>query len=849
MIRPVLFFLLFFSFIFASEEDLFVKRLIAFWKDEQYELLSHQIETFLQEYPKSAHFSDIQIIKAHLLTRGKKYDEAISVFESIPSLNENQNAYLLYLEALFQTKSYQKLLSKISLVLNHSDFQQKKQTLLYLKTQTMLHLLKELPEEKAKAFLKEAEADLDLIYEAEYKVSVLKAKLFIAKTLNDQKTSIHLAKELSHLVDEKEEYLFLDACETISIDSKLAIVKFKRLSKYKHPFQAKSLYNLLILLFKEKHFEEIIELKPYFSTSLEESDLPLFELYLACSYKELKNFKQAVAQYQKALHLDHVPEDRKNALLELAICTYTLEDETQFGHALTRLKSEFPEEKNIPELEFGYAKLLCKNKLYHKAQKVYEHLLQLEHLEKKEEVLKEFIFLLFQQDQTHHILYHTTLYLKQFNPQEQIINIHIDRALKLKDVNRIEPLVFLTTLKNMPKELKEKIDYSLATVYYDTKNYTQAKAILETLEKTAHAYIAKVHYLLCLLSQNDLELSTHYLELALKENMSFEDLGMIHIHLFNAYLQIHNENKALKSWHINKECPPETLAAEHLYKAFKIAPNKIKQDNLLFLAQWAYKEAKQKKECQNAHALFAFIFKECQLEHELYFDLKKKQAKLFKWQNKCNAAIDILQQLLNNAQTDTQKCTLCYKLGLLYKAQRRHSIALNYFKEAIKTKSFCKAHNFSKFEVVNLEIDQCQDPQRQVELLSYLKDLQVKKCIQYEPLFLDASLLYIDLITSSLPKPNQDERRLFLLKRMQEDFTNENDIFSKEYHTQLKKNDDKRYVYNCYMQFVAQKIAFLEAKIQNNQKQEKRALDILLEKRDEYIRLSNVLEKQLKDML
>ena len=50
------------------------------------------------------------------------------------------------------------------------------------------------------------------------------------------------------------------------------------------------------------------------------------------------------------------------------------------------------------------------------------------------------------------------------------------------------------------------------------------------------------------------------------------------------------------------------------------------------------------------------------------------------------------------------------------------------------------------------------------------------------------------------------------------------------------------------MQFIDQRIAFLEAKIQNDQKREQIVFKKVLEKKDAFIKISKILEKQFNTM-
>ncbi|NGX31937.1 MAG: hypothetical protein K940chlam8_01324, partial [Chlamydiae bacterium] len=236
------------------------------------------------------------------------------------------------------------------------------------------------------------------------------------------------------------------------------------------------------------------------------------------------------------------------------------------------------------------------------------------------------------------------------------------------------------------------------------------------------------------------------------------------------------------------------------------------------------------------------------LENALEFDLKDKLCKLYKWQNKINQYIESMQKLLDQTQSSLEKAHLYFKIAKAYLTQKRTHFARKYFDFAMKTAAFSKYADFAKFHIVKMEMDFCQNEADSIPLLAHLKDLQMKKCLSYEPMFLDASLLYVGLSVRFLPKNKQVEKELFLLKRMKADFTTQKDLFSKEYHNQLKLQQKNAHIYHSYMQFIDQRIAFLEAKIQNDQKREQIVFKKVLEKKDAFIKISKILEKQFNTM-
>ncbi|NGX31696.1 MAG: hypothetical protein K940chlam8_01072, partial [Chlamydiae bacterium] len=646
MIRFLCVFLFSLGMLFANVEDLHFKRLIAFWKDQQYHILKPQIETFLDKFPTSTHHKMAKTMLAQLHMMDHSFALAIEIFESIPNLEDDPNAYELYLEALFQNKHYKKVLEKIQTIIEDTHYFSKTQHLLHLKTQSQLQLFVSQPHDEKISPLKEIEKDLAQIKDEKYVIHALKAGLYIAQALDDTKKSIKYAKELAFCVEDKYEYLFIEAIETAKIDSNLSILKLKKLAKFKHPFQEKALYNLLVLLFNEKKYEDIIELKLFIKNFAKE-DVPLFELYLAHSYLELKIYKKAKEQYKQVLHLPLEQEQKKTALVHLAICCFLTEDESLFAYALKNLKTDFPNEEKYKELTFGYAKLLVKNKLFYKAQKTFEELLVFETFEKRNAVLLELAMLYFKQNEYTQCLSKAKDYLYHascLTDQESlpVLQMYLSCTMKLDQKQAINNLEHLKTLgKKLPQDFCENLDYALATLYFETHAFKKAHPLLIKLENISQKFSGNVHYLLALIEKKDLISFTHHLEMAVRENAYVDKHVEIHKNLFNAYLKLSQNKESLPSTHFQKGQDLLDVATQHLLCAFEKDPHSIKKDNLLFLADFLYKKTKTHPDLlSKTQHVFTILLKEHSLENALEFDLKDKLCKLYKWQNKINQYIE-----------------------------------------------------------------------------------------------------------------------------------------------------------------------------------------------------------------
>ena len=97
-----------------------------------------------------------------------------------------------------------------------------------------------------------------------------------------------------------------------------------------------------------------------------------------------------------------------------------------------------------------------------------------------------------------------------------------------------------------------------------------------------------------------------------------------------------------------------------------------------------------------------------------------------------------------------------------------------------------------------------EDPQF-IALISLLKNLMVQKNIEYEPIHLKASLLYVNLL-EKCDENGGISKRLNLLERVKKDFERSDDLLSKDYHLARSKNPKKDQIYRDYLQHIEEEI-------------------------------------------
>ena len=96
-------------------------------------------------------------------------------------------------------------------------------------------------------------------------------------------------------------------------------------------------------------------------------------------------------------------------------------------------------------------------------------------------------------------------------------------------------------------------------------------------------------------------------------------------------------------------------------------------------------------------------------------------------------------------------------------------------------------------------------------LLATLKSLKSNKSILLEPIHLEAAISYIEL-KSSLKTVSENQKELLsLFKETKQEFLNEGDILSQDYHLSREKLKKQDKIFQAYMMYFDAKINQIEA--------------------------------------
>ncbi|MCE5315768.1 MAG: hypothetical protein LLG04_00195 [Parachlamydia sp.] len=296
-----------------------------------------------------------------------------------------------------------------------------------------------------------------------------------------------------------------------------------------------------------------------------------------------------------------------------------------------------------------------------------------------------------------------------------------------------------------------------------------------------------------------------------------DDKRSIHLSLFDAYLQVagRSEDKALLD-----------QAAEHLYQA---GPP-VKQENLFWLAgHWIEKGnlnlllMSKEESLAPGSDMWA---RRTQENLQMALGDAPSQGREREWLMLCTLhgcfhqhpeQIRGLEALLQFQLEPGIKSHALYRLARAYETEGNRPMAMKRYQELIDIKPDPSLANSAKLNLARLIIASLKQPTLDnpdvLAALKTLKDLQMRRQLQYEPVHLEAAIDYAAFRSSLEPSEKQNEQRRHLLVRIKEEFTGQEGLWAKDYQASRKSLPEKELLYQAYMMLIDAHRLNLEAQL------------------------------------
>jgi tetratricopeptide (TPR) repeat protein len=757
----------------CEEEALFVRRILEFWRDREYSLADSQIEAFLNQFPSSRFTDHFLALRGDIALQEKKYEDALQLYHKINHAEFQKEIQLKKWQALYGLGRYVQL---------HNEIDASASDWMLLDDEPRFYLAEALfrlgVQENGSAFFGQAVPLFESLGQSELYASHAKLALAeIYRLEGDQRKAAAFYLDLAEH-EQDEVILFHAAYQLLHCNSKEAGLILKKVALGHSQHSQDAACHWLLFLAENKEWDTLLEERELFLTRCGEAKLPLVYFYLGQISYEKKIYTQALEDLKKCIGSTLPPQHEKKALFTLLACAQELKQWEVCESCFDELITLFPEVQ--PQALFLLAYAYQKGEELGRALKLYERLLrQFPECDYSEQTRYARIALLACQKK-YREAHEELLSFLQLYPQSQKKNELLRMAIDLT-IRQVElgEDVFVQLADAMQQAIdancfssEEKRTYELllAKAYLKIERVNAALQLLHRMEECdplllAHCYIKE--------GTSPDKVILYGEEALLKHS----DEAKLHIYLFNAYLEISKESE-------EKEYTQK--AADHLEAVIDSFP--ISLENRLWLAHYFARENPAK-----ALPLLCSL-----MENENNIKRFDNQAlllaDLYISQKKMLEAESVLEKVAQLQQKSEQEAKL--KLAQIYVAKGEKMRAGELFKELEDSTQLAVAY------AARLQLARLECAANPMGALKKFEELVLRKSLASEPVHLEAAIDYAELKASLYPPSERAMRYLELLAHVKETFTQQEDIWSKDYHASRELFPDKDMIYQAYMRYL-----------------------------------------------
>ncbi len=846
-----------------EEEAFLIRRIAEFWKDRDYQLVKTQIQNFLQKFPSSPINDQLRGVLGDLYLQDKQHQEALATYSKIKSQSVAEKTLVNRLQCYYELNDYASLLKegKPYLSTREKRIDNRKEELHFLLAESLFRLAMESGDKNLR---EEYALQAEPLYAGLSSTTFEKhAKLALAEihhVLQQHESAAQAFIELAQLYpDQKEDFLNQAALAQSEFDPLTAIETFTEVMNLKGERASDAALNRFILFFQEEQFTEVLSSYDTIKSSIQIEKKPTVDYIMGRSYFATQNHEKASEFLTQYILSQSTPSlQLKNALLMQLNTAQALEDNDLGDLCLNRLKELFSQEPEYSEALYIHALMAKKRGDFGLAEEELATVLKTNRFKDQESLLLEYGLVThesgkwkesYQTFKTLQELYpkseHTNLTLKYFLSSS--LNLYKEGEGKESSYNQekfySDLLFVLQEQENQGNllTLEEEKECRLlaAKTSFELGHYLIAIEQLESFIETypTEKTLGEVYLLYGICHQqagSDPELFYSSIEKALAYNPELESQSSLHLQLYNAYLNKveYRKSKQEKQPSTLSENDLYTLAADHLYKALSLGDRQIKPENRLWLADHFYQKVKNDPQNLNAH-----LVKSIELYRDLLIDPSTKELILFSQEHlHLESEVLKLAELYSTLNSPQEKVLLLKKL--VEQQTRQHTMKWKYQiqsmlelaqtyetlqedENALDTYVFitknCKnapsyIHDFATLHANRIQFNLMDrnlkhDKNEQIlTMLNQLKDIQIKKSPSSEPLHLEAALAYAKIRAEISPQESREEKYLFYLNRIMEDYLSSQDQLILDYQKKLARSPEKQAVYKAY-------IAYFEAEI------------------------------------
>lgn len=797
-----------------DDADLFARRILTLWQQNQTRYALIQAKEFIREHPEHELNEQFCLFIGEVFLKQKNYSEAVRYLNKIRSEKILDKAYPLLFKSLSKANQYNALYRNTKKLLKKSS----------LPTITLYHAYSLLHSREARSELgvehtwKKAWKLYDSLKSTDlaYKASLGKAQ--ILRLEGKYQNAIDLLIKLSKTYKEHTgEALYEAALIQINHTPSAALQTLESVMREEGPHGISAALNLASILLK-KSPSEILEKKELFRKNLESTSPKKYHALLGLAYFNAKKPTDALSHLQKSLDPNFIDRPLliagmasafqldKTAIYETFFDLFESKfiDDSFYSRALL-WKGLLLKKSHSDEAFATFQKLISTYSKTNDAQIGQIEIAKLAFKMGKAKFGHDTLFSLYKKNKGEALyaqIFQTFL-RKTYRELENEALSFTEKEFYLKNIessletqNSLPLDVYLDGLLGYAKilnSLNREASFKLVMKQLIKKSIEEPK----TLTK-AHLYLSNV----AKKKANDKGYVFH-LERALTSSLNKKTTVAIHTKLFNYYLS-------------QKDLSHEK-AAEHLREAYTLAPESIQTSNLKWLGSYYYTKISEYmavldhpvlsssllwKNAESALSIFEHIANRNEENESIHL----KTAELFLWMDAPKKALSILEKVPN--EENDLNLSILYiksyqKLGMLSKVNE----TLQKITSQTPPKMLTDTLYHLAFDTLNSNAPTSDENEL---ALTWLENVIRYKDPSSEPLHLNAALEWAER-KAKIPFYTI-ENHLKFLYIVKVNFDSEESLQDKDYHTLLMKDSEKKKLFDSYQMYIKTIIAKLESK-------------------------------------
>ncbi|MEN9343972.1 MAG: hypothetical protein RLZZ453_759 [Chlamydiota bacterium] len=787
----------------SLNERVALKKLSEYLEEKDEDMAEAAITDFIASCPKSAFCDQLYAILGDLHFSKKRYPQAIDAYSRIEEKEYKRKTAFRYLHSLYEAGHFEEFCQKADFFLKdpHAHKEELRIILLELGDVSYSQGLQSQEEKKPELFRK-ALSCYQLLGNSSLEKQVLQPLAELYTFFEEYPQAVKAYQKLSQLEPSREEeLLFHVASLQLLFDKDEAVHTFDRVFQLQGPLSKKAGYNVISLLFQQKRYSNVIAASIYIKEHVPEDKLVSVRYYIGKSLFYEKDFEGAIDILEELFLSGKTGDLEEQITSTLLLCAQERQDLSLCDKILKGLDASHPLFASALSI---HAELSKANKEWKIAKEDMLQLLKTYPNRKENATLcYELSTLLMQEGQMEEAIDSFSAFIAEYpsHPRrfDALRNLLYLRSLQAKNGEGLDLFTALLSEALQQKELfseAEQKEYRLflAQGLIRQGRIEEAQGVLEELAKDHK--IAAAHLLLahCIQGKDD-EKYSHHLEQALVLDFSLSQDPKWHILLFNAYLRM--------------SLFPQ--AAEHL---FLVPAHLSSLNNQRWLANYYEKQGNLS---QRVVQVLERIVAHFQITVDTEVDAVRL-ATLYKQSKEYEKGITLLktvvgvQKALSHLDWKYHRMAQ-FELGSLYALIGQHDRAIDIYQELISTASHVSSYFAlaAKLELAKLKTEQLasfskeEEREETMRLCDLLKEVEVKRQLESEPLHTEAALCYIDLKTKLVDPALQQEKKSMLLSQVKQELQN--------FCWDKSAIENKREIIDQYLAYIDIQLSWLKKEI------------------------------------